>query len=111
MIGWARFLRLGVLSSALVVSSFLAWAATVHRVDQYGRAFLLTKIDIARGDALKFVNDDPFLHQMYVASRTFSFDSDEQQPGASIDVTFPVAGTFVVQCHIHPTMRLVVNVK
>lgn len=107
----ARIFRLGALCIILAGSSLAAWAATVHRVDQYGRAFLLTKLDIARGDVLEFVNDDPFLHQMYVNSPTFSFDSDEQPPGKTIDVTWPVAGTFVVQCHIHPTMRLVVNVK
>ncbi|HEY5208336.1 MAG TPA: hypothetical protein VIJ42_02705 [Stellaceae bacterium] len=91
--------------------SLAAWAATVHRVDQYGRAFMFTTIDIAKGDTIAFVNDDPFLHQAYIYSPTFNVDSDEQPPGKTIDVTFPVAGTFDVQCHIHPTMHLTVNVK
>jgi len=107
--------RLSWLATALVVASgasLAAWAtATVHEVHQYGRAFLLVRLDIARGDVTRFINDDPFLHQMYVSSNKFSFDSDEQQPGQSIDVTWPVAGTFTVQCHIHPTMHLTVNVK
>ena len=89
----------------------LAWATTVHDVHQHGRAFAQSSITIAVGDTIRFVNDDPFLHQAYVVSRKFAFDSDEQPPGKVIDVTWPVAGTFIVRCHIHPTMRLVVNVK
>jgi plastocyanin len=106
-----RFPWLSTALLAALAGSVAAWAATVHDVHQYGRAFLLVRLDIAKGDALRFINDDPFLHQMYVSSGNFSFDSDEQAPGQSIDVTFPVAGTFTVQCHIHPTMHLTVNVK
>jgi plastocyanin len=97
--------------AAMTALTPLAWAATVHDVHQYGRAFLLIQLDIAKGDVTRFINDDPFLHQMYVTSPKFSFDSDEQPPGKTIDVTWPVAGTFTVHCHIHPTMGLVVNVK
>jgi plastocyanin len=106
-----RSLRFGVPFLAVAGVALAAGAAAVHRVDQYGRAFMQLKVDIARGDIIEFVNDDPFLHQMYVNAPGFSFDSDEQAPGKVIDVTFPVAGTFDVQCHIHPTMHLTVNVK
>lgn len=97
--------------AALAGSLAASATGTVHDVHQYGRAFLLIKLDIAKGDVTRFINDDPFLHQMYVSSGTFSFDSDEQQPGQTMDVSWPVAGTFTVQCHIHPTMHLTVNVK
>jgi plastocyanin len=106
-----RFIRFGLPTACLVGLSLAAGAATVHRVDQYGRAFLFAKIDIARGDTIHFVNDDPFLHQIYVHARDFNFDSDEQPPGQSVDVTFSTAGRFDVQCHIHPLMHLVVNVR
>jgi plastocyanin len=107
-----RFVWLGVPLVAALGASLAAWAVPmVHDVHQYGRAFLLVRLDMQKGDVTRFINDDPFLHQMYVSSGTFSFDSDEQQPGQSIDVTWPVRGTFTVHCHIHPTMGLVVNVK
>ncbi len=101
----------GLALAATLAVSLAAAAMSVHRVDQRGRAFSTARIDIGRGDTIQFVNDDPFLHQIYVYSRRFNYDSDEQPPGMTIDVTFPIAGTFVVQCHIHPTMHLVVNVK
>jgi plastocyanin len=107
---WAAWLAVALFVAC--GASLAAWAmGTVHEVHQYGRAFLLVRLDIAKGDITRFINDDPFLHQMYVSSDKFSFDSDEQQPGQSIDVTWPVAGTFTVQCHIHPTMHLTVNVN
>ena len=40
-----------------------------------------------------------------------SFDSDEQPPGQTIEVRFPVRGTFPVRCHIHPKMLLTVHVQ
>ena len=106
-----RLAWLGAILAGAGCAAAAAWAATVHDMHQYGRQFMLAKIAVARGDTIRFVNDDPFLHQIYVVSDTFNFDSDEQPPGQAIDVTWPIAGTFVVQCHIHPTMHLIVNVK
>jgi plastocyanin len=88
----------------------LAWAAS-HQIVQKGRAFDAADITIAAGDTLRFTNEDPFLHQIYVKSSTMNFESNEQPPGQTIDVRFPAAGTFMVRCHIHPTMSLTVTVK
>ena len=96
---------------ALALAASLAGAAQTVRVDQRGRAFSLAEIAIRAGDTVQFANADPYLHQIFVNSPTFSFDSDEQGPGETIDVKFPVAGTFEVRCHIHPTMRLSVTVR
>jgi plastocyanin len=94
----------------LLVATALC-AAAVHPVAQKGRAFSLSQITIARGDSLLFANDDEFLHQIYVDSRSMSFDSDEQPPGQTIEVNFPRSGTFPIRCHIHPKMLLTVRVE
>jgi plastocyanin len=100
-----------IASIALLFAAASAFAASVHQVAQRGRAFSASEIAIARGDTLRFTNDDEFLHQIYVDSSQMNFDSDEQAPGQAIDVKFPVRGTFPVRCHIHPKMLLIVHVQ
>ena len=88
-----------------------ASAAESHRIVQKNRGFEPTQITIAAGDTLEFSNEDGFLHQIYVDGGGMSFESDEQPPGQTIKVRFPIAGTFEVHCHIHPKMVLTVTVK
>ncbi|MGH6869518.1 MAG: cupredoxin domain-containing protein [Methylocella sp.] len=88
-----------------------AWASESHRISQQGRAFDKKEITIDAGDVVDFTNDDEFIHQIYVQSPAMSFDSAESYPGNTIELKFPTRGTFEVHCHIHPKMRLVVNVR
>jgi len=103
---------LTVLTALLfALAALSASAAAIHRIVQKGRAFSVPEIAIAQGDLVQFTNDDEFLHQIYVDSSRMSFDSDEQPPGQTIEVRFPVRGTFPVRCHIHPKMLLTVHVQ
>ena len=77
-------------------------------ISQKGRAFRPGEVTIARNESLTFTNQDSFIHQIYVDGL---FDSEEKGPGEVLNETFPRTGTFRVRCHIHPTMRLIVNVK
>ena len=104
-----RYRTLIVAAVALAVST--ASAATIHTVSQKGRNFTIREIAVARGDSIRFTNEDEFLHQIYVDSKDMSFDSAEQRPGQAIDVNFQRAGTFAVRCHIHPKMLLSVRVE
>lgn len=89
-----------------------AYAADeAHTIVQKGRAFRPAEVSISRGESLTFTNGDEFIHQIYVQSPDFSFDSDEKNPGQNISESFTTAGTFEVRCHIHPKMKLVVRVK
>ena len=88
-----------------------ALAATGYHVSQRDRAFSLKAITVAVGDIIHFDNNDDFIHQIYIESPDFNFDSKESYPGNSIDVTFTKRGTFVVLCHIHPKMSLEVTVN
>jgi plastocyanin len=100
-----------VVLAVLLLAAASAVAAAVHRIAQRGRAFSMAEITIPQGDTLQFTNDDEFLHQIYVDSSRMYFDSDEQSPGQTIEVMFPVRGTFPVRCHIHPKMLLTVRVQ
>lgn len=82
-----------------------------NKIVQSGRAFHPTEITIPAGTTLDFSNEDEFLHQIYVDSEGFPYDSAEQPPGQTLHITFKNGGTFPVRCHIHPKMLLTVHVK
>jgi plastocyanin len=80
-------------------------------VSQKGRAFMPGTVEIARGDTLAIHNDDEYIHQVFVESPDFKFDSGAQDVGETAEITFPAVGTYHVLCAIHPKMRLQVVVK
>jgi plastocyanin len=82
-----------------------------NTIVQNGRAFHPNEITIAAGTTLDFSNQDEFIHQIYVDSKDFDYDSEEQKPGVVFHITFPASGTYAIRCHIHPKMLLTVHVK
>ena len=89
-----------------------ALAAAVVEVSQKGRAFQPGRIDINRGDTVRFVNDDgDLIHHVQLTADGFAFDSGEQPSGTKTDVRFTKAGSFTVLCGIHPRMKLAVTVR
>jgi plastocyanin len=110
-----RASRVGLWSGAtaaalpLLLATGVLAAASYH-VAQRDRSFSLKAITVALGDVIHFDNSDDFIHQIYIESPDFKFDSEESYPGNSIDVTFTKRGTYVVHCHIHPKMSLEVTV-
>ena len=106
-----RFSRRLALTFALLPPSLTVLAAAgVVTVAQQGRAFSVGSVQLSRGQTLRFSNEDKFIHQIYVESPSFNYESDEQSPGSNVDVAFTQAGTFEVRCHIHPKMLLHVDV-
>lgn len=86
-------------------------ARETHQISQKDRTFSPKELTVANGDIVRFLNDDSRIHQIFVQSRGFNFDSAEAEPGRSIDVQFPTPGTYEVRCHIHPKMLMTVTVK
>lgn len=93
------------------IAATAALADDAGKIVQAGRAFHPAEIAIARGTTLNFSNEDEFIHQIFVDSPGFAYDSAEQPPGETLHIVFPDAGTFPVRCHIHPKMLLTVHVK
>ncbi len=94
---------------------FPGFVAAAHadttKVMQVGRKFQPVEVTISVGDTVQISNNDEFIHQVFVDSPTFKFDSDESPPGHNIDVKFTERGDFRIQCHTHPKMLLIVHVK
>ncbi len=79
-------------------------------VAQKGKAFSTKKLNVKVGDSVKFVNEDPFSHNVFSLSATKSFDLGTYPQGGAKSVTFDKAGTVEVECAIHPDMSMVVEV-
>ena len=80
-------------------------------VAQKGKAFSVKKLKIKVGDSVKFVNEDPFSHNVFSLSAAKSFDLGSYPQGGSKAVTFDKAGTIDVECAIHPEMTLTIEVE
>lgn len=86
-------------------------AAAEHVVAQKGKAFSTKKLKIKVGDSVKFVNEDPFSHNVFSLSAAKSFDLGSYPQGGAKSVSFDKAGTVEVECAIHPDMTLTVEVE
>ncbi len=95
--------------AGLGLGAGLAWAATTQ-VTQRDRAFSTAALAVKKGDVVQISNADTVVHHIYVESPTFNYDSGEQPVGRTLDVAFPLPGTFDVLCAIHPRMKLAVTV-
>jgi len=98
-------------AAVLMLWAAAASCAGLATVAQRSRAFAVPSVQVARGDTVRFVNDDAFIHQVFVESPGFKYESDEQEPGRAVDVRFTQAGTFTVRCHIHPKMTMQVEAR
>lgn len=84
--------------------------AEEHTVSQKGRAFLPKKLAVKQGDSVRFVNDDPFTHNVFSLSDTKSFDLGSYGQGLAKSVVMDKAGTVEVECAVHPDMKLTIEV-
>ena len=94
---------------ASLASAGSAFAAE-HVVAQKGKAFSVKKLSVKVGDSVKFVNEDPFSHNVFSLSDAKSFDLGSYGQGAAKSITFDKAGTIEVECAVHPDMKLIIEV-
>jgi cytochrome c peroxidase len=85
-------------------------AAHVSTITQDDKAFSPVHVAIKRGGRLWILNNDTRTHNVRVFSPEVKFDSGAQEPGETVEIPFPKAGTFLVFCGIHPKMELYVDV-
>jgi plastocyanin len=86
-----------------------AFAAEVV-VAQKGKAFAVKKLSVKVGDSVKFLNEDPFSHNVFSLSDAKSFDLGSYGQGGSKSIVFDKAGTVEVECAVHPDMKLIIEV-
>jgi cytochrome c peroxidase len=94
-----------------VMAGPAAPAERVSTVSQDDKAFSPTHIVLQRGGRLWIVNNDTRTHNVRIYDPALDFDSGAQEPGETVEIAFPAAGSFLVFCGIHPKMELYVDVS
>jgi len=86
-------------------------AMRVRTVSQDDKTFHPGHVGIRRGERMWVVNNDTRTHNIRIYDPGFDFDSGAQEPGETVEIAFPKAGSFLVFCSIHPKMELYVDVR
>ena len=100
-----------VLAAVLAMLAVLPADAAEHVVSQKGKSFSQRKLVVHAGDSVRFVNDDPFNHNVFSLSEIKSFDLGSYGQGLAKTVVMDKPGTVEVECAVHPDMKLEIEVK
>lgn len=84
--------------------------AEEHVVSQKNKSFSTKQLTVKVGDSVKFVNDDPFAHNVFSLSDTKSFDLGSYGIGLSKSVLMDKPGIIDVECAVHPDMKMTIEV-
>ena len=106
------FLLLILISGAATLMGAAVAATTT--IVQAGQAFSQTDLTLKAGDHIKFLNQDDVNHNILVQTGDDDDDAKDmgvQAPGVAVEVPFDKAGKYKIRCHIHPSMKLNVEVQ
>jgi len=99
---------------SLVCGLLFLFAASVQAeefvVGQKDKSFSVKTLKIKVGDTVAFRNDDSFFHNIYSLSDVQTFDLGSFPQGQARKVIFTKPGKVEVECAIHPSMKLVIEV-
>ncbi|HWK44544.1 MAG TPA: plastocyanin/azurin family copper-binding protein [Stellaceae bacterium] len=100
---------------ALSLAVFIGMASSARAdnvvVFQDGKKFSETEVTIKVGDSVTYTNKDPITHNVYSNTPGVAFDLKMQKAGESSEIKFDHAGDALVQCAIHPQMKMTVKVQ
>ncbi len=51
------------------------------------------------------------MHHAFIEADRFAFDAGDQEPGKQATLTLKEPGDFIIQCGIHPKMKLTLHVQ
>lgn len=80
-------------------------------ISQKKRTYAPGAVTITKGNSIKIINDDIFLHHVYIDEDNMEFDSGSQKKGTIVEIAFKERGIYDVLCAIHPKMKLEVTVN
>jgi len=75
------------------------------QMDQKDKEFVPSVLPIVKGTTVKFVNSDPFFHNVFSSSRMKAFNVSQEKVGDSSSVLFDKVGIVPIRCHIHASMK------
>jgi plastocyanin len=95
----------------LILAVGLPSLAAEIEIGQKNKRFSSTTIKAKVGDTLVFTNDDPYFHNVFSLSDAQAFDLGSFPTGEKRRVVLKKEGTIVIECAIHPDMKLTVQVE
>jgi plastocyanin len=106
-------MRINIPLTITVFAASLTVQATTaeHVVNQRNKAFVQKTLVVKVGDSVKFMNDDPFAHNVFSLSDTKSFDLGSYGAGIGKAVVMDKPGIVEVECAVHPDMKMQIEVK
>lgn len=99
--------KIFILILGVVCSSAYSQNYTVNQKDL---AFSKNNLTIKVNDTVSFVNQDEAFHNVYSLSDAAFFDLGSYGKGVGKDVEFEEAGEVIVECAVHPDMKMTINV-
>ena len=96
-------------SMAVAAAAPSARKPTTHTVVIDATKFQTELLTVKAGDAIVWVNKDPFAHT--VTSQSGGFDSHVIETGKSWRYTATKKGEFPYSCTFHPTMKATLRVR
>ena len=108
-------IKLASIAVSVVLVSYIAHAEE-FTVTQTDKTFKMSgakveKLTIKMGDSIKFLNEDPWFHNVFSLSDVKTFDLGSYPKGQFKTVTFDKPGQVEIECAIHPQMQLHLEVK
>lgn len=82
-----------------------------HTVGQKNKDFTVSSLTISVGDKVHFKNEDSVFHNVFSLSDAKFFDLGSYPLGESREVVFDTPGTVEVECAIHPSMKMIIEVE
>ncbi len=98
------------LIALLATMASSAALAAEYEVGQKNKAFSVDKLTVKVGDTVKFPNHDSVHHNVFSLSEVKTFDLGSYGKGESKSVVFEKPGTIEVECAIHPSMMMTIEV-
>ncbi|MBI6546012.1 MAG: methylamine utilization protein [Cyanobacteria bacterium NC_groundwater_1444_Ag_S-0.65um_54_12] len=80
------------------------------KIVQKNLKFIPGTITVEKGTEVSFPNEDQLFHSVFSESPGNTFDLGSYPRGVTKSVKLEKAGAVEVKCHLHPKMKMIINV-
>lgn len=101
-----------LLAVAAVSITSSIMAAEVATINMRSLAFSSSALTVKLGSTVRFLNEDPVVHTVsWTGTDGRIVDLGQFSKGEAKTVTMSTAGTLVIGCDIHPSMKMRIRVE
>ncbi len=96
--------------SLVDVSGSFSGAGKSAQMNQKDKEFSPSVLPVLKGTTVRFVNSDPFFHNVFSSSTVKQFNVSQEKVGDTSEMVFDKPGIVPIRCHIHASMKAYVVV-